>query len=164
MKYPEERKQAVIAKMMPPHQKSLEALAEEERISVATLYHWRREARLKGILLPDHDHSPSGWSSADKFAAVLETALLNEVELGEYCRKRGLYPEQIKQWRRACEEANDWDRKQNDHLKAARKADECRVRELERELSRKEKALAEAATIIVLQKKLQTIWEEPEGE
>jgi transposase-like protein len=164
MKYPDERKQAVIAKMMPPHNKSIAQLAEEERICTATLYNWRNEARKAGRLLPDGDATPAGWSSADKFAAVLETAALNEAELGEYCRKRGLYPEQIHQWRRACEDANDWDRKQNDQLEAARKADARRFRDLERELRRKEKALAEAAALLVLQKKVQAIWGEPEGE
>lgn len=164
MKYPDERKQAVIAKMMPPHNQSIAQLAQEERMCTATLYHWRREARQAGRLLPDGDTTPTGWSSADKFAAVLETAALNEAELGEYCRKRGLYAEQINPWRRACENANDWDRKQNDQLKAARKADERRLRDLERELRRKEKALAEAAALLVLQKKAQAIWGEPEGE
>ena len=45
-------------------------------------------------------------SSRDKFAAVLETAALNEADLGEYCRKRGLYSAQIAAWRSACEQAN----------------------------------------------------------
>jgi hypothetical protein len=53
---------------------------------------------------------PQGWSSRDKFAAVLETATLNEADPAEYCRKRGLYPAQITAWRLACEQANDWDR------------------------------------------------------
>ena len=48
-----------------------------------------------------------GWSSRDKFAAVLETAALNEADMAEYCRKRGLFPAQITAWR-SCEQANDW--------------------------------------------------------
>lgn len=164
MKYPPERKQAVIAKMLPPHNKSIAELARQERISVPTLYSWRKEARRSGRLLPDGDTSPSGWSSADKFAAVLESAALNEAELSEYCRKRGLYPEQVKQWRIACEQANDWDRTLNDRLKAAHKADEQKVRELERDLRRKEKALAETAALLVLRKKAQAIWGEQEDE
>ena len=64
----------------------------------------------KGQLLPDADTGPEGWSSRDKFAAVLETAALNEADLAEYCRKRGLYPAQIAAGRSACEQANDWDR------------------------------------------------------
>ena len=45
--------------------------------------------------MPDSDLSPEGWSSQDKFAAVLESASLNETELAEYCRKRGLYPDKL---------------------------------------------------------------------
>jgi hypothetical protein len=51
---------------------------------------------------------PEGWSARDKFAAVVETAALNETELAEYCRSCGLYPEQVRAWRSACEQANDW--------------------------------------------------------
>jgi len=58
--------------------------------------------------LPDADAGPEGWTSRDKFAAVLETATLNEADLAAYCRQRGLYAEQIQAWRAACEQANDW--------------------------------------------------------
>ena len=115
------------------------------------------------MLLPDAEQSPEGWTSRDKFAAVLETAALNEAELGAYCRQRGLYPEQIQAWRAACEQANDWDRTQQRQLKASREADQQRLRELERELRRKEKALAEAAALLVLRKKAEAIWGEDEA-
>ena len=114
--------------------------------------------------MPDGDTSPEGWSSTDKFAAVLETASLNEAELSVYCRERGLYPEQIVQWRQACEQANAWDRAQAKQLKSARKADEQRIRGLERELRQKEKAWAETAALLVLRKKAQAIWGDPEAE
>ena len=116
------------------------------------------------MLLPDGDTEPEGWSARDKFNAVLESASLNETELSEYCRQKGLYPEQLTLWRRACETANDWDRERNIQLKSEKKADRKRIRQLERELNRKEKALAEAAALIVLRKKAEAIWGEPEGE
>ena len=90
---------------------------------------------------------------------VVETAALSETERGEYCRKRGLYPEQLEAWRRTCEQANASQaapRPKHDT------ADQRRIRELERELSRKEKALAEAAALLVLRKKAQAIWGEGE--
>ena len=58
MKYSPERKEAVLKKMMPPHNRSIQQLAKEEGISEATLYNWRNEARRKGILLPDGDTGP----------------------------------------------------------------------------------------------------------
>jgi hypothetical protein len=102
--------------------------------------------------------------TSDKFAAVVETAALNEAELSAYCRQRGLYPEQIRAWRLACEQANDWDRSQTQRLKDARKVDERRIQELERELRIKEKALAETAALLVLRKKAQAIWGDGEAE
>lgn len=163
MKYSQERKEAVLKKMLPPHNRSIRELSREEGISEPTLYQWRTEARRQGVLLPDKDQTPEGWTSRDKFAAVVETAALNEAELGSYCRQRGLYPEQIQAWRLACEQANDWDRAQQRQLKVSREADQQRVRELERELRRKEKALAEAAALLVLRKKAAAIWGEDEA-
>lgn len=162
MRYSPERKEAVLKKMLPPHNRPLSELAREEGISEATLYNWRKKARGQGRLLPDGDQSPAGWRSQDKFAAVLETAALSEAELAEYCRKRGLYPEQIRAWRAACEQANDWDRAQQRRLKESQQADQKRLRELERELQRKEKALAEAAALLVLRKKAEAIWGDSE--
>lgn len=164
MRYSPERKEAVLKKMIPPHNRSIKQLAIEEGISEATLYNWRQEARAKGILLPDSDTGPEGWTARDKFAAVMESASLNEQETAEYCRRKGIYPHQLKQWRKACENANDWDRQANIKLKSEQKTNQKRIKVLEKELQRKEKALAEAAALLVLQKKVQAIWEESEDE
>ena len=145
MRYPAERREAILKKMLPPHNRSMGELAKEEGVSEGTLYNWRKAARMTGRLLPDGDTTPAGRGSADKFAAVLETVAMNEAELSEYCRRRGLYPEQIRAWREACEQANDRDRTRNQRLQESRKADQLRIRTLTRELERKEKALAEAA-------------------
>ena len=164
MGYPAERKEAILKKMLPPNNKKIKALSEEEEISEATLYKWRKAARAEGHLLPEGDSTPEGWSAADKFAAVVETVALNEAELSVYCRQRGLYPEQIRQWRKACEQANDWDRAHNERLKETRKADQKRLKELQRELRQKEKALAETAALLVLKKKAQAIWGDAEDD
>ena len=132
---------------------AIRQLAQEEGISAATLHKWRAQARGKGQLLPDADAGPEGWSSRDKFAAVLETAALNEADMAEYCRKRGLFPAQITAWRVACEQANDWDRASTARLGKATKEEKRRVKDLERELARKDRALAETAALLVLRKK-----------
>ena len=164
MRYSPERKEAVVRKMKPPQNRSVPELAKKEGISEGTLYNWRREARQKGALLPDGETGPEGWSAADKFAAVVESAALNEAELAEYCRKKGLYPEVLRRWRQACEKANDWDRERNLQLKSEQRGDRKRIRQLEKDLRRKEKALAETAALLVLQKKFQAIWGDPEDE
>jgi hypothetical protein len=60
----------------------------------------------QGMPVPGDGKNAEGWSSQDKFAVVLETAALNEAELAEYCRRRGLFVEQIAAWREACRTAN----------------------------------------------------------
>jgi transposase-like protein len=162
--YSLERKAAVLAKMLPPNNIPLSRLAGEEGISRATLAKWRAEARAKGQFLPDADTGPEGWTSRDKLAAVIETASLNEAELGEYCRRRGIYSEQLRVWREACERANDWERAAAHRIQRETKDDRKRIQQLERELARKEKALAEAAALMILRKKAEAIWGPKGGE
>ena len=158
MGYSPERKEAVLKKLLPPHARTIPQLAQEEGISEATLYSWRKQARAEGRLLPDDSPDPEGWSSHDKFNAVLEAAALSEAELAEYCRSRGLYPEQIQRWRASCEQANDANdarsRRDSETVKAERK----RNRQLEGELKRKDAALAETAALLTLRKKAHAIW------
>ena len=158
MGYSPERRSAVLKRMLPPNNMAIRQLAQEEGISAATLHKWRAQARGKGQLLPDADAGPEGWSSRDKFAAVLETAALNEADMAEYCRKRGLFPAQITAWRVACEQANDWGRASTARLGKATKEEKRRVKDLERELARKDRALAETAALLVLRKKASAIW------
>ena len=158
MGYSLERKSAVLKRMLAPNNAAIRQLSQEEGISEGTLHKWRAEARGKEQLLPAADAGPEGCSSRDKFAAVLETAALNEADLAEYCGKRGLYPAQIATWRAACEQANDWDRTSTARLGRATKEEKKRVKDLERELARKDRALAETAALLVLRKKASAIW------
>lgn len=133
-------------------------VAKEEGISPPTLYLWRRQARDLGVLMPDYDDAPEGWSSQDKFNAVLETASLSEAALGEYCRRKGLHTQQIQRWKEACQRANDWSGTENAELARKRREDAERIRTLEKEVHRKDKALAETAALLVLKKKAQELW------
>ena len=158
MAYSPERKAAVLTKMLPPNNMPLGQLAKEEGISHATLTKWRAEARAKGQFLPDANSGPEGWTSRDKHSAVIETTAMNAADLGEYCRRRGIYPEQLSVWREACERANDWERAATNRITRETKDDKKRIKELERDLARKEKALAEAAALMLLRKKAEAIW------
>ena len=162
MKDSPERREAILAKLMAPHNRTVAELAQEEGISEATLYNWRKQARDQGRLLPNQASTPEGWSSAEKFNAVLETAALSETELAEYCRRRGLYVEQIRRWRSSCEQANDVSAKASAQQAEITKAERKRIKELERELRRKDAALAETAAILALRKKVQAIWGDEE--
>jgi len=99
------------------------------------------------------------WSAEAKLAVVIETAALNESEHSQYCRQKGLYPEQVKELQG---QLSDVERRKQDREQA--KKDKKRIKALERELNRKEKALAETAALLVLRKKLNAFWEEKEGD
>ena len=76
MRYSQECKQAVPAKLAPPHQRTVREVADEEGISEATLYNWRKQARLDGGLFPDAGADLEGCTAREKFTAVIETAAL----------------------------------------------------------------------------------------
>jgi len=158
--YSEQFKASIIARMLPPNEVPVPQLARETGIPKDTLYTWRSKHR-KFVGDATVQPSRSGeLSSEEKFAVVLESASLNERELGEYCRRKGLYPAQINAWRDACTQANASQAPKVDPSKL--KAQAKHIKQLEAELRRKDKALAETAALLVLQKKLQALWEEPE--
>lgn len=154
----EEYKKAVVRKLA-TSVLSDRQFATEEGIAFSTLHKWKTRYQVD---TSDHGKSENDiadkWSAEEKFSVVLESASLSEIELGEYCRRKGIYPEQLSLWKNACIQGN---LKISDHKKQAQldsKADKKRIKELERELARKEKALAEAAALLLLRKKLDALW------
>ncbi len=111
-------------------------------------------------MLDSKKQSSKDWSPEAMFAVVVESAVLNEAELSEYCRKKGLYSEQIKAWKTACINANQVDTERRAQEQATSKRDKKRIKALEKDLRHKEKALAETAALLVLRKKLNALWEE----
>lgn len=157
-RYSEARKAAVLKKLLPPHNKTVPQVAAEEGISEVTLYNWRNKLRSEGKPVPGSEKNSEQWSAEAKFATVLETATLSEVELSQYCRKKGLYPEQIKAWKQDCIRGASQGQQQKAKEQSERKADKKRIRQLEKELRRKDKALAEHAALLVLSKKLNALY------
>jgi|TARA_B110000263_G_scaffold178734_1_gene156406 transposase len=163
-RYSPERKESVLRKMMPPINMPVSQISRESGISDVTLYKWRSELKNKGKPAPGNGQTADNWAAEDKFAVLLETGKLNEAELSEYCRKEGLYVEQIEAWKVAAIKANEAPADQERHLKEQRASDRKKIKQLEKELNRKEKALAETAALLVLRKKAQAIWGEGEDE
>jgi len=153
--YPHKRKMAILNKLASPQGPTIAQLAKDEGISEATLYNWRQKAQQNGQLMPRKHYDTSGFSAIDRFNAVVETAALPQAELAEYCRQKGFYPEQILRWKQACLAGCDTKPAITEQDAAKlRKEDKTKISRLKKELYRKEKALAEAAAIIILQKKL----------
>ena len=88
----------------------------------------------------------------------MQTYPMNETELAEYCRSKGLFAEQIEAWRDACLQANGGVAKQSAALQQELKTEKKRSKELEKELRRKESALAETAALLTLRRKARAIW------
>jgi transposase-like protein len=163
-RYSAERKAAVLKLLLPPFNRSVAEVAQQENISDVTLYAWRKQMRERGHVVPGSQSSPEQWSAETKFAVVVETATLSEVELSEYCRKKGLFPEQVKAWKEACLEGHRPVAKRSLAEREESRRDKKRIRSLEKELHRKERALAEAAALLILRKKLDAFWDEKNGE
>jgi transposase len=131
-------------------------ISAELGIHMVTLYNWRKSWRLQGEVLPASEKDPEGCSATDKFTVVLETAGLNATELSAYCRERGLYPELVERWRHASQDANEkpvLTLKEQKELERLRAQDQKEIKRLKQELRRKEKSLAEAAALLIAQKR-----------
>ena len=156
--YSEERKSAILKKLLPPNNRSVPDVAREEGISEQTLYNWRKTLRDKGLPVPGNEQKSEKWPAESKFAVVVETAVLSEAELSEYCRKNGLYPQQVKEWKQACISGADQTDRRKDQENKQSKQERKLIQSLEKELRRKDKALAEAAALLVLSKKLDAFY------
>jgi transposase len=163
-RYSNEMKDSILKRMMPPNNEPISKLSEVTGITEATLYKWRKDARIAGNATPGDGQGSEQWSSEDKFLVVMETYTMNEAEMAEYCRKKGLYKEQIEAWRGVCLSANGREFNQTKQLNQELKEEKKKAKELEKDLLKKEKALAEAAAILLLRKKAQAIWGDQEDD
>jgi len=100
--YSAERKAAVVSKLLPPLNRSVSEVSQEEGLAVGTLYQWRDKARLKGNIVPGNKQTTDTWPAEARLATVIEAASLSATELNRYCREKGLYVEQVVAWRTAC--------------------------------------------------------------
>jgi transposase-like protein len=157
--YSENFKKKMIQRMSGPHGRSATSLARETGVAQATLSRWLIQARTIGLMSKDDrktskpDLLRKERSAETKMRLVLEANRLSEDELGAFLRREGLHEADLAEWRDAMLSGLKPLTRQH-----ARSPEGRRVRELEKELRRKEKALAEAAALLVLQKKVQALW------
>jgi transposase-like protein len=170
--YSEKFKLRMIQRLTGPNAQSATTLSREVDVPQPTLSLWlRRARRLPPMAREQHEdakptqpRSPKSWSAEEKYRVVLEAATVADADLGEFLRKKGLHAAQLEEWRSVAAEgakaALTHSRKRGHEQP---KIDPRRVRELERELLRKDKALAELAALVALKKKLELLWGD-EGE
>lgn len=157
----------MVQKMTSPDRPDVESLSAEVGVPQSTLYRWVSDA---GKLTPRSGSvtplvtdptqrplrmkRPQDWNANEKLAAVLEAASLSDEELGSFLRSKGLHEAQLQQWRDLMLAGLE-----PMTVSREKKAPEAkRIRELEKDLRRKDKALAETAALLVLKKKAQAIW------
>ena len=114
--------------------------------------------------MPGKASSPEDWSAETKLAVIVETAALSESELSQYCREKGLYPEQLKRWREGCLAGFQTSKTQDKEARKQARIDKDQIKSLKKDLRIKEKALAEAAALLILRKKLKAFWGEDDEE
>jgi len=156
--YSPEFRESIVQRLLPPKNESMNSIFKETGLSTSTLSKWKRQAMAKGGVAINKDEQKMSLSSKDKFMIVLETAQLNEIELAEYCRHKGLYAEEVKLWQDACAQANDGLAKATSQLHKELRNKDQELRKLQKDLARKEAALAETAALLVLRKKANAIW------
>jgi transposase-like protein len=153
--YSEAFKSKMVQRMAGPEKISANRLSQEVGIGQPTLSKWlrRAEGRMAGVKFdtpPPPARRPEDWSPEERLRVVLEASRLSDEELGPFLRREGLPEAVLAEWKAAALEALRPQKKPS--------GDSKKVRELEKQLRRKDKALAEAAALLVLQKKAQAIW------
>jgi transposase len=150
-RYGQKVKDAVVARLLPPESASLEAVSQKVGISVATLERWRAA----GLAANDGNSSSRQWTPAARLEAVIATAAMDEATRSAWCREHGLYPADLDRWKQGA--LGGLGEPRDDGATEA-KQDQRWIKELERDLHRKDKALAETAALLVLSKKLSAIF------
>jgi transposase len=155
-RYGQEFKERAVARLLPPESAAVEVVAREIGVSASTLERWRADA----LSRPARER---GWTAPARLEAVLTTATMDETSRNAWCREHGVYPQELERWRQAATQALA-DPEEVRASPQQTKQDRRRIQELERELRRKDKALAETAALLVLSKKVAAIFNKNKGE
>lgn len=160
--YSETVRARMLARLMGPRAVSPSRLSRECGISEGTLYRWlKMAARMPEMATPQGKKSSRSnpqqsesvarpRTGAEKLAIVEQASGLEDEALGEFLRRAGIHLAELEQWRKLAEQALQGEPR--------RIAPSKEMRKLQAELTRKEKALAEAAVLLVLKKKVEAIW------
>ena len=139
MAYPQERKEAILKKLLPPVNKSVAEVAKEEGIPSGTIYNWRVKANQSGVPLPRKTSKTENWTAETKLSVIIETASLSESELSQYCRGKGLYSEQVKQWKTRCLTGFKVSKEQQKEVTKKTKSDQLKIKSLKKSCDIKKK-------------------------
>ena len=155
-RYGEAFRSRVVARLLPPESANVGLVAQEVGVSVQTLDRWREAAQSR----PARGRA---WTAGARLEAVITAAAMDEAGKGAWCREHGVYPAELDKWRLSALAALAEPEEARASPQATRQ-DKKRLKELERELLRKDRALAETAALLVLSKKVAAIFNKGEAE
>jgi transposase len=148
-RYGQAYKDRIVARLLPPESSSVEQVSREVGVSAATLERWRADALAHGS--GDRAGGSQRWTAAARLQALITTAGMDEATRSGWCREQGLYPAELAAWQQDAIAGLGEPRAVS---AAEARQDRRRVKDLERELHRKDRALAETAALLVLSKKV----------
>ena len=151
-RYGQTFKNGAVARLLPPESAAVEVVAREVGIGAGTLERWREDVQSRPAL-------GRAWTAGARLQGVIATAAMNETGKGAWCREHGLYPAELDKWVASATAALAAPEEARASPQATRQ-DRARIKELERNLLRKDRALAETAALLVLSKKVATIFHE----
>lgn len=149
-------KEHALSKVYSRGERTILAVAEELNINVLTLKNWMKKAVSdKRTHVEPKARSLQDWRPEERLAALRASHGLEGEALNAWCRERGLFAHQLAQWQEEfCQAVGaDWGRESQRELRTLKEENQ----RLQREVARKDKALAEAAALLVLQKKFQAL-------
>lgn len=155
MRYSQGFKESILKKMLPPENRKVSELSQETGVAAWTLYQWKRAVREGKLDRAGAELRPRDRNPAEKLRLLLEGNALNEDERGGWLREHGLHSEHLPVWEQELRDiVTEKDQKLRQELAETKK----KLKDTERELNRKEKALAEMAALLTLKKKADAIW------
>jgi len=158
-KYPEAFIEQALVKVYSRGSRSVKSVADDLNVNHHTLKYWMKN---KVVTIKNEptarEKRPQDWTAAEQFAALRATHGLTGETLQAWCREHGIFPHDLTGWEAAfCAEVKE----PATDARAVRTL-KNQVAKLEREIVRKNGALAEAAALLVLQKKFRALWEDEE--
>jgi len=150
------KEQALVKVYSRRNNQSIQSVANDLNINLFTLKAWMKKSE-QDVNKPIQTKSkrPEDWSPEERLVALQETYHLNGEDLNAWCRERGVFIHQLEQWKvDFCSQGDSVDKREDARVLRTLKE---KNQSLERELLRKDKALAEAAALLVLQKKFRAL-------
>jgi len=160
MRYSLAFKESQVKKVLPPSNGSIKEVSVEAGISEQTLRNWINKAK-EGTLQRGNTVSGTGRSPREKLNLVIESRTISDEKIGHWLREKGLHSEHLTQYE---QELRDMVEDNNHKDKQKIKELEKQNKNLQKELRKKEKALAEMAALYTLKKKAEDIWGENEDD